>query len=106
MIRRPPRSTRTDTLFPYTTLFRSKDRVSPAQAARRRSRAPAPGADRGEADQADRRAVRLPRHSGGRPVQAGALSLLSHAVPAPLAMATGAGLREPNTCDEIGRAHV
>src|SRR3546814_16942143 len=26
MIRRPPRSTRTDTLFPYTTLFRS-DRV-------------------------------------------------------------------------------
>src|SRR3546814_8663274 len=29
MIRRPPRSTRTDTLFPYTTLFRSKiDRLS------------------------------------------------------------------------------
>src|SRR3546814_2492823 len=26
MIRRPPRSTRTDTLFPYTTLFRS-DRI-------------------------------------------------------------------------------
>src|SRR3546814_2865152 len=25
MIRRPPRSTRTDTLFPYTTLFRSFD---------------------------------------------------------------------------------
>src|SRR3546814_16792224 len=25
MIRRPPRSTRTDTLFPYTTLFRSQD---------------------------------------------------------------------------------
>src|SRR3546814_20421211 len=25
MIRRPPRSTRTDTLFPYTTLFRSDD---------------------------------------------------------------------------------
>src|SRR3546814_15042793 len=31
MIRRPPRSTRTDTLFPYTTLFRSP-------AARRRHR--------------------------------------------------------------------
>src|SRR3546814_11065294 len=30
MIRRPPRSTRTDTLFPYTTLFRSR-----TQAARR-----------------------------------------------------------------------
>src|SRR3546814_17040360 len=27
MIRRPPRSTRTDTLFPYTTLFRSHDRT-------------------------------------------------------------------------------
>src|SRR3546814_20224759 len=27
MIRRPPRSTRTDTLFPYTTLFRSSDRA-------------------------------------------------------------------------------
>src|SRR3546814_18533450 len=27
MIRRPPRSTRTDTLFPYTTLFRSIKRV-------------------------------------------------------------------------------
>src|SRR3546814_19206266 len=26
MIRRPPRSTRTDTLFPYTTLFRSVDK--------------------------------------------------------------------------------
>src|SRR3546814_19518570 len=26
MIRRPPRSTRTDTLFPYTTLCRSRDR--------------------------------------------------------------------------------
>src|SRR3546814_2880252 len=30
MIRRPPRSTRTDTLFPYTTLFRSRgDRDDP-----------------------------------------------------------------------------
>src|SRR3546814_3084399 len=27
MIRRPPRSTRTDTLFPYTTLFRSDQRL-------------------------------------------------------------------------------
>src|SRR3546814_2888559 len=28
MIRRPPRSTRTDPLFPYTTLFRSHDRLA------------------------------------------------------------------------------
>src|SRR3546814_2264435 len=27
MIRRPPRSTRTDTLFPYTTLFRSQEKA-------------------------------------------------------------------------------
>src|SRR3546814_4174332 len=31
MIRRPPRSTRTDTLFPYTTLFRSGRTFQPAQ---------------------------------------------------------------------------
>src|SRR3546814_2274031 len=35
MIRRPPRSTRTDTLLPYTTLFRSKAGTDPAD---RRSR--------------------------------------------------------------------
>src|SRR3546814_5402137 len=29
MIRRPPRSTRTDTLFPYTTLFRSRISLRP-----------------------------------------------------------------------------
>src|SRR3546814_1487117 len=38
MIRRPPRSTRTDTLCPYTTLFRSTRRGEPrfAEAGRRR----------------------------------------------------------------------
>src|SRR3546814_2205665 len=33
MIRRPPRSTRTDTLFPYTTLFRSESTPAVATAA-------------------------------------------------------------------------
>src|SRR3546814_4919034 len=37
MIRRPPRSTRTDTLFPYTTLFRSAHRLD-HPAARTRDR--------------------------------------------------------------------
>src|SRR3546814_8829892 len=32
IIRRPPRSTRTDTLFPYTTLFRSDADAAPARA--------------------------------------------------------------------------
>src|SRR3546814_3201955 len=38
MIRRPPRSTRTDTLFPYTTLFRSQERVGLSGSARSRPR--------------------------------------------------------------------
>src|SRR3546814_3463267 len=42
MIRRPPKSTRTDTLFPYTTLFRS-DALAIVEA----------GQDAGEADAAD-----------------------------------------------------
>src|SRR3546814_10999598 len=38
MIRRPPRSTRTDTLFPYTTLFRSiKARAADAEGDARRA---------------------------------------------------------------------
>src|SRR3546814_3991797 len=49
MIRRPPRSTRTDTLFPYTTLFRSEGRSDSARAdrdARRRARRGAGAAGR------------------------------------------------------------
>src|SRR3546814_6676075 len=55
MIRRPPRSTRTDTLFPYTTLFRSQHRrpsprrrstassaITPCSSAASRSCSPAP----------------------------------------------------------------
>src|SRR3546814_11653449 len=34
MIRRPPRSTRTDTLFPYTTLFRSAEKNARSAAER------------------------------------------------------------------------
>src|SRR3546814_1065191 len=46
MIRRPPRSTRTDTLFPYTTLFRSHSahRKRRASYPKRRSAAGAPDA--------------------------------------------------------------
>src|SRR3546814_3694989 len=59
MIRRPPRSTRTDTFFPYTTLFRSGDR-------RQRDRGPDPVPSRGEEG-------RLPlRLSLGLQAQAGA----------------------------------
>src|SRR3546814_8925091 len=37
MIRRPPRSTRTDTLFPYTTLFRSYQQWTPGSNSSTRS---------------------------------------------------------------------
>src|SRR3546814_2578204 len=55
MIRRPPRSTRTDTLFPYTTLFRSavapidRDLTGPDFAADRRRGIPAVAAAIGKA---------------------------------------------------------
>src|SRR3546814_13428250 len=38
MLRRPPRSTRTDTLFPYTTLFRSPAAPNQSAKASRRGR--------------------------------------------------------------------
>src|SRR3546814_16791126 len=42
MIRRPPRSTRTDTLFPYTTLFRSglSDALKPKPPVKHMARVP------------------------------------------------------------------
>src|SRR3546814_9913839 len=49
MIRRPPRSTRTDTLFPYTTLFRSESdagHAAPVQIGFQRPRAPRIGLER------------------------------------------------------------
>src|SRR3546814_5689361 len=47
MIRRPPRSTRTDTLFPYTTLFRSpRRRRAPTRRARSRGASHRPARQR------------------------------------------------------------
>src|SRR3546814_9174409 len=46
MIRRPPRSTRTDTLFPYTTLFRSPVTLSEGLAVRPAAACQKPGAFR------------------------------------------------------------
>src|SRR3546814_8807920 len=42
MIRRPPRSTRTDTLFPYTTLFRSSHHFGARRQQRPHARLPRP----------------------------------------------------------------
>src|SRR3546814_7523730 len=55
MMRRPPRSTRTDTLFPYTTLFRSVRRQRRAEA------------------EDDEQARRCPLHPSGPPFEPGLL---------------------------------
>src|SRR3546814_3493096 len=76
MIRRPPSATRTDTLFPYTTLFRSRGRDEEMHAVRGpdlqrepgRERAPA-GLRAGLPD--PRPALRRPRRSGVGGVEAG-----------------------------------
>src|SRR3546814_2689275 len=47
MIRRPPRSTRTDTLFPYTTLFRSRRHCETADSRRADASPPPPEGRRG-----------------------------------------------------------
>src|SRR3546814_12499251 len=63
MIRRPPRSTRTDTLFPYTTLFRPVA----TGAGRRQHNGPGRGqyvSDREDRD--GRTQTKLPRTDGGR----------------------------------------
>src|SRR3546814_3953664 len=55
MIRRPPRSTRTDTLFPYTTLFRSELLALPGVIERQRQRALGDA----EIDRRDHRALEI-----------------------------------------------
>src|SRR3546814_2726971 len=67
MRRRPPRSTRTDTLFPYTTLFRSR-RPGPA-------RRPPPGPAH---DPQARRLRRRQEPDGGGAGQAGAMAAYLH----------------------------
>src|SRR3546814_5953350 len=105
MIRRPPRSTRTDTLFPYTTLFRSPCRLV------RRAWVGAAAASDGHARRGACRAPRLARRRdrGGedarwvsaepRRVDRGAHRWPPHALR--LAPEGARGRRA-----EIGRAHV
>src|SRR3546814_12902428 len=67
MIRRPPRSTRTDTLFPYTTLFRSGRRAPAGRGGRgglRRLRRRRQGAGDGAGGIGGGR-LRAARRSGG-----------------------------------------
>src|SRR3546814_20828756 len=88
MIRRPPRSTRTDTLFPYTTLFRSAARLHAAGRHPLRHAVVAPAA--------------LAR--GGRGPLRPRLRALHHPAEHPVQLA-GPGRRAGHP-GEIGRAHV
>src|SRR3546814_12370466 len=92
MIRRPPRSTRTDTLFPYTTLFRSHH--YPASGCEKTST----GREGGVAEEEAKKrrmtyaevADRIEEEFGERPTY----TMLRFAV------------SSPSTKKEIGRAHV
>src|SRR3546814_13960816 len=124
MIRRPPRSTRTDTLFPYTTLFRSNDD--------RTQFMPTPGGrgadpfrpDPGRADSGRPQPAPAPLSMPAAPVLTGKAqglnplesaagpllalltrlrSTIAHPAPASLRAQLLAYLRQ---FEEIGRAHV
>src|SRR3546814_10480911 len=111
MIRRPPRSTRTDTLFPYTTLFRSGGSEGPESPA---DQFPAP------VDQLLRRQSAIPAARLSRPVhgilrpQPGADAPLHAGFlrrHVPVRPVRGDEQAEPGVLregheDEIGRAHV
>src|SRR3546814_2850170 len=126
MIRRPPGSTRTDTLFPYTTLFRSPDSLTSAACVVKRHpcaacRAPASGnqmsfADLGLSDEL-LRAVEDSGYTEPTPVQRQAIpSVLMNKDLIAIAQ-TGTGktasfvlpmidLLSHGRAREIGRAHV
>src|SRR3546814_11609984 len=98
MIRRPPRSTRTDTLFPYTTLFRSVHRKAG-------SRLPVAG----DADGQQHRIIA----EAGQPI--GRLAIAATIFGRELAIEAVGDAGEPGAAHrgiaaergvEIGRAHV
>src|SRR3546814_5204609 len=121
MIRRPPRSTRTDTLFPYTTLVRSglhRGEVAAWRSWRRRKVGRQASADRSRLDKKKRE-----RASVHRGVEVGAQLLAQHvngdqlaldvevpegpAVAGRRALQMGADLVDRAfEIREIGRAHV
>src|SRR3546814_5045927 len=83
MIRPPPRSTRTDTLFPYTTLFRARLVEARAPARSRRVAPYRGGGARGRS--------RMPWHPAARPVLADGRA--DRIVPRCRAIAAGQGIR-------------
>src|SRR3546814_4792972 len=69
MIRRPPRSTRTDTLFPYTTLFRSRAKFRrPPNSSKRQIIEPGKGGGGPDCERGQMRRIKLrkSRRQSGR----------------------------------------
>src|SRR3546814_2646826 len=106
MIRRPPRSTRTDTLFPYTTLFRSLAATAKAASklaqARNRLEDAARRADTRGWVMARRERTRHLIELGGLVQKAGLVELADD----DRATLYGAMLELAGRVREIGRAHV
>src|SRR3546814_7073690 len=70
MIRRPPRSTRTDTLFPYTTLFRSAAEVADRKGGpdlRRETRAQPGPEEKGNEELGDEEPAHVAERAGRKP---------------------------------------
>src|SRR3546814_15251460 len=114
MIRRPPRSTRTDTLFPYTTLFRSPDEFRVVSRAPLtlppdyNLRPPEPGAPRPQVGTPSQQAERAVFANSQNPAVQQQVSAPRTAGEQALLAATGAESADPNIryIVEIGRAHV
>src|SRR3546814_1360675 len=70
MIRRPPRSTRTDTLFPYTTLFRSSPHAFALLGAKEPPSQPHQRADRAGVEDAEQGTLVRARRKDDRPDEA------------------------------------
>src|SRR3546814_11328771 len=111
MIRRPPRSTRTDTLFPYTTLFRSGSPVGQDVAGT--------AGERHDADARSRERPEVGNRTGGDHhvldrVDPDDAELVEHGVDDRVVADEGAGVGRGTPCgqlagadledDEIGRA--
>src|SRR3546814_3165054 len=102
MIRRPPRSTRTYTLFPYTTLFRAPGPADAAAAGRLR-----PIGDRSGGGPRLRRHPRWPALVDGRRQDRGRRGLRLHLPPLRRLRADAGGVEAQAAGGrEIGRAHV
>src|SRR3546814_4478628 len=107
MIRRPPRSTRTDTLFPYTTLFRSRpghgmtSLPDPSQPLTRDEAAQAFSAilDGGASDDDVARFLLALSERGETALEIAAAARALRARMIPISAPA-------NAIDEIGRAHV